>query len=83
MITSTFLFIGKIVLILLLIGGMVMILMSIGHIFHTDDLNSTEDDLRLREDIDNSEDVMSEKSVFFNFLPSQDRDEKSPPSKSD
>lgn len=76
MITATFIFIGKILLILLLIGGMVMILMSIGHLFRVDDLNSSEDDLRLREDIDKSEDVVSEKSVFFNFLPTRDKEEK-------
>lgn len=76
MITGTFIFIGKVLLILLLIGGMVMILMSIGHLFHNDDLNSKEDDLRLLDDLDNNEEVVSEKSVFFNFLPTRDKEEK-------
>lgn len=53
---------------LLIIGGMVMILLGIGHLFHTDDLNTTEDDLRLKDEIDSSENVVGEKSVFYNFL---------------
>lgn len=53
-----------------------MILMSIGHLFHNDDLNSKEDDLRLLDDLDNNEEVVSEKSVFFNFLPTRDKEEK-------
>lgn len=68
MITATALLIGKILLMLLIIGGMVMILMGIGHLFHTDDLNTTEDDLLLKNEVDTTEDVVGEKSVFYNFL---------------
>lgn len=68
MISATVLFIGKMVLMLLIIGAMVMILMGISHLFHHDDLNSSEDDLRLRDDVKNQENVVSEKSVFYNFL---------------
>ena len=53
---------------LLIIGGMVMILMGIGHLFHNDDLNTQEDDLLLRNEVEESEDVVGEKSVFFNFI---------------
>lgn len=53
---------------LLIIGGMVMVLMGIGHLFHTDDLNTSDDDLRLRDEVDNEENVVGEKSVFYNFL---------------
>lgn len=68
MISATLLLIGKILLMLLIIGGMVMILLGIGHIFNTDDLNTSEDDLRLRDEVENSEDVVGEKSVFYNFI---------------
>ncbi|MCH5217135.1 MAG: hypothetical protein J1F07_01055 [Muribaculaceae bacterium] len=68
MITTTALFIGKLLLMLLIIGGMVMVLMGIGHLFHTDDLNTSDDDLRLRDEVDNEENVVGEKSVFYNFL---------------
>lgn len=68
MITATAILIGKIALMMLIIGAMVMILMGIGHIFHNDDLNTSEDDVLLRNEVDNSEDVVGEKSVFYNFL---------------
>lgn len=68
MISATAILIGKILVMLLIIGGMVMVLMSIGHLFHTDDLNSTDDDLLLRDEVDTQEDVVGEKSVFYNFL---------------
>ena len=68
MITATAIFIGKILVMMLLIGAMVVILMGIGHIFHHDDLNTSDDDLMLKSDLDNKEDVVSEKSVFYNFL---------------
>lgn len=53
---------------LLIIGGMVVILLSIGHLFHNDDLNTSEDDLLLRDEVENRKDVVSEKSVFYNFI---------------
>lgn len=53
---------------LLIIGGMVMILLSIGHLFHNDDLNTSEDDMMLRDEVENSKDVVGEKSVFYNFI---------------
>lgn len=68
MITATVLLIGRILLMMLIIGGMVMILLSIGHLFHNDDLNSSDDDLMLRDEIDKDENVVGEKSVFYNFL---------------
>lgn len=68
MISATALFIGKIILMLLIIGGMVVILMGIGHLFHTDDLNTSDDDLRLKDEVDRDETVVSHKSVFYNFL---------------
>lgn len=48
-----------------------MILMGIGHLFHNDDLNSMDDDLKLRDEIENNEDVVSTNSVFYNFLPTE------------
>lgn len=45
-----------------------MILMGIGHLFRNDDLNTSEDDIQLRNDVEKGEDVVSEKSVFYNFL---------------
>lgn len=68
MITAGMFLLGKVLLMLLIIGGMVMILMGIGHLFHNDDLNSTDDDLRLRDDVETDENVVSEKSVFYHFL---------------
>lgn len=68
MISATAILIGKILLMLLIIGGMVVILLSIGHLFHNDDLNTSEDDLLLRDEVENSKDVVSEKSVFYNFI---------------
>lgn len=68
MISATALLIGKIVLVVLILGGMIMILLGISHIFHRDDLNTEEDDLQLKEDLENKENVVSEKSVFYNFL---------------
>lgn len=52
----------------ILLGGMIMVLLSIGHLFHNDDLNSSEDDHQLRDDVENSREVVSNKSVFYNFL---------------
>lgn len=68
MITATAILVGKIVVMILLIGAMVMILLGIGHLFHHDDLNTSEDDLMLRDEIDHKEKVVGEKSVFYNFL---------------
>ena len=76
MISASAILIGKILLMMLIIGGMVMILMGIGHLFHTDDLNSSEDDLRLRDEVDHNEDVVGEKSVFYNFLVKNDKDKR-------
>lgn len=82
MITATAILIGKIVLMILLIGAMVMILLGIGHLFHNDDLNTREDDLTLRDELDSSEDVVGKKSVFYNFLVKaekpKERDNKGP-----
>ena len=75
MMTSVFLVIGKILLMFILIGGMIMVLMSIGHLFHNDDLNTSEDDRQLRDDVENSKDVVSDKSVFYNFLVREQKDE--------
>lgn len=68
MISATLIFLGKVILMLLIIGAMIMILMGIGHLFRIDDLNSKEDDLKLKDDLDKDETVVSEKSVFYNFL---------------
>ena len=54
---------------------MVMILLGITHLFHNDDLNSKEDDLILRDELEKSEDVVSEKSVFYNFLINSERED--------
>lgn len=76
MISATFLLIGKIVLMLLIIGGMVMILMSISHLFHHDDLNTSDDDLKLKDEVENKDEVVGEKSVFYNFLINHDKHDK-------
>lgn len=68
MITATAILIGKIVAMILLIGAMVILLLGIGHLFHNDDLNTLEDDHVLKQDVEENEDVISEKSVFYNFL---------------
>lgn len=68
MITSAAILIGKIILMVLLVGSMIIILLGIGHLFHTDDLNTNEDDMLLRHEIEDSEDVVGEKSVFYKFL---------------
>lgn len=68
MISATVILIGKALLILLILGAMVMILMGIGHLFHIDDLNTSSDDLMLRDEVENSEDVVGSKSVFYNFI---------------
>lgn len=74
MITASFILIGKIILLIVIIGAMVMILLGITHLFHNDDLNSKEDDLILRDELEKSEDVVSEKSVFYNFLINSERE---------
>lgn len=76
MISATLLLVGKILLLLLIIGAMVMILMSIGHLFHNDDLNTKEDDMMLRDEVDNSEEVVGEKSVFYSFMMRHSENEK-------
>lgn len=76
MITATALLIGKIVLMMLIIGAMVIILLGIGHLFHNDDLNTSDDDLRLRDEIEHRENVVGEKSVFYNFLVNRDKSKK-------
>ena len=68
MIIATAILIGKIILMLLLIGAMVMILLGIGHLFHNDDLNTSDDDILLRDEIEEKEEVVVRKSVFYNFL---------------
>lgn len=68
MISATAILIGKIVLMGLIIGAMVGILLGISHIFRNDDLNTIEDDLRLRDEVENEENVVGEKSAFYNFL---------------
>ena len=68
MITATLILIGKILLMLVIIGGMIMVLMGIGHLFHNDDLNTSEDDLLLKDEVESSENVVGEKSVFYNFI---------------
>ena len=68
MISATLLLLGKILLMLLIIGAMVMVLMGIGHLFHNDDLNSLEDDLLLKDEVEHEKNVVGEKSVFYNFL---------------
>lgn len=68
MITATAIFIGKLILMVILIGAMVVVLLGIGHLFHNDDLNTVDDDNILKRDVDEDENVISEKSVFYNFL---------------
>ena len=75
MITASFILIGKIILLIVIIGAMVMILLGITHLFHNDDLNSKEEDLILRDELEKSEDVVSEKSVFYNFLINSERED--------
>ena len=77
MISATALFFGKMILMLLIIGAMVMILLGIGHLFRIDDLNSSDDDLRLKDDIEKDEHVISEKSVFYNFIVRSEKEKKS------
>lgn len=66
--TVSAILIGKILLVLVILGAMVFILLGISHIFKNDDLNTTEDDDLLRKDIEEDENVISNKSVFYNFL---------------
>lgn len=68
MITATTILIGKILVMIILVGAMIMLLLGIGHLFKNDDLNTKEDDLKLKNDVDENENVISEKSVFYNFL---------------
>ena len=75
MIIATAILIGKIILMLLLIGAMVMILLGIGHLFHNDDLNTSDDDILLRDEIDEKEEVVGRKSVFYNFLVKNEKPE--------
>ena len=79
MISATALFIGKMILVLLIIGAMVVILLGIGHLFRNDDLNTSEDDLRLKDDIEKDENVVSEKSVFYNFIVRSEKEKKLKP----
>ena len=81
MISASLLLIGKILLMLLIIGGMVMVLMGIGHLFHTDNLNTTEDDSILKEEVENSEDVVGERSVFYDFIVRRSEDRIKKPDK--
>lgn len=81
MISASLLLIGKILLMLLIIGGMVMVLMGIGHLFHTDNLNTTEDDCMLKDEVENSEDVVGERSVFYDFIVRRSEDRIKKPDK--
>lgn len=76
MITATAILLGKIIVMILLIGAMVIVLLGIGHLFHHDDLNTTEDTDMLKHDVDRKENVISEKSVFYNFLIKEREDNK-------
>lgn len=68
MITASLILVGKIFLMILIIGAMVAIIVGLGQLFHVDDLNSLEDDLRLKDEVKNEENVVGEKNVFCNFL---------------
>ena len=68
MIIATAILIGKIIVIFLLIGAMIVLLLGIGHLFHNEDFNSVDDDNILKQDVEEKENVISEKSVFYNFL---------------
>ena len=61
---------------ILLIGAMVVILLGISHIFHNDDMNTLEDTNILKHDVEDKENVISEKSVFYNFLVNSDKNKK-------
>lgn len=50
-----------------------MILLGIGMLFRNDDLNTRDDDVRLRDEVENEENVVGEKSVFYNFLVKSDK----------
>lgn len=76
MIGATALFIGKILLMILIIGAMVVILLGIGYLFHTDDFNTSDDDLILKDEVEHEENVVGEKSVFYNFLVRSEKPEK-------
>ena len=78
MISATFIVIGKILLMMIIIAAMIVILMSIGHLLHNDDLNTADDDRILKEELDKKENVVSEKSVFYNFLVKAERERKKP-----
>lgn len=75
MIAATVTLIGKFLLILVLLGGVVVTLLAIGHLLHTDDLNTLEDDKKLKEEVDNEETVVGDKSVFYRFLVKDNREE--------
>lgn len=47
---------------------MVLLLFGIGHIFHSDDLNTVDDDRALKDELKKKENVIGEKSIFSNFL---------------
>lgn len=68
MITGTAILIGKILLMVILLGAMIFILLGIGHLFHHDDMNTLEETDLLKHDVEEKENVISEKSVFYNFL---------------
>lgn len=68
MISATALLVIKTILMIVILSAMALLLFGVGHIFDNDDLNSMEDDKKLRRDLKEKENVISNKSIFSNFL---------------
>lgn len=76
MITATSILIGKILILMLLIGAMVVLLLGINCLFHNDDSKTLDETELLRNDVDEGDEVISDRSVFYNFLVKATRESK-------
>ena len=65
----TYLFtILQILIVVIIIMGMIMVLLGINHLTHNDDSISQEQTEHMKEDMRRKESVITDRSVFHNFL---------------
>lgn len=58
----------KFIAVVVILAAMLMILLGIGHLFSGNFHSDSEDAEKLRQDVENNTDVVSPRSLFYEFL---------------
>ena len=58
----------KFIAVVVILAAMLMILLGIGHLFSGNFHSDSEETEKLRQDVENNEDVVSPRSLFYEFL---------------